>query len=171
MSCVIYKGSEKLLVDPVALSGMLAQGWSLHPQKVKRPSAEEFEEFMNLHEELKRISDEALTIRDNKITDLIQQNEQLTEDIEGLEGENIDLRQHLVTVLEELKAFKEQAPKISAEPDKTAETSSKVVELDYRKQTIRQLKAHAKRANIPNYKLMRKAQLIEALKNGSQSKD
>ena len=171
MSCVIYKGSEKLLVDPVALKGMLAQGWSLQPQEVKPPSAEEFEEFMNLHEELKRVSDEALTIRDNHIADLVQQNEQLTEDIEVLEGENIELRDHLVAALDELKVFKEQAPKIKPELEETAETSSKIVELDYKNLSVRQLREHAKRAKIPNYQLMRKAQLIEALKNGSQSQD
>ena len=171
MSCVIYKGNEKLLVDPAALNGMLAQGWSLHPQEVKPPSAEEFDNFLNMHEELKRISDKALTDRDKTIDELTAQNEQLTEDIEVLEAENIEIRGAMVAALEELKAFKEQAPKVKPEPEKVPETSSKIVELDYKNLSVQQLRSHAKRAGISSYHVMRKAQLIEALKDGSQSQN
>ena len=179
MSCVIYKGSKKLLVDPAALNGMLAQGWSLQPQEVKPPSTEEFENFLSMHEELKRISDKALTDRDKAIAELTVQNEQLTEDIEVLEAENIEIRAAMVAALEELKVFKEQAPKVQPEPEnppeekseEKSETSSKVVEMDYKKLSVQQLRSHAKRAGIPSYHVLRKADLIEALKNGSQSQN
>ena len=169
MACVIYKGNEKLLVDPAALNGMLAQGWSLHPQEVKLPTAEEFEEYLNLHEELKRVSDEALTARDNQIADLVLHNEQLTEDIEVLEAENIELRDRMVHALEELKALKQQAPKLP-NPNENEDENLKIVQ-DYKDLTVRQLKARAKQAEIPNYQLMRKAQLIEALEDGSESQN
>ena len=162
MSCVIYKGSEKLLVDPVALQGMLAQGWSLQPESPDEPiSVEEFEEFLNLHERLKRVSDDALSARDAQIANLTQQNEQLTEDIEVLEAENIQLRGHFVAAMEELKAFKEQAPKLSpVEPDPVPD---KAAHKDYSRMTIQELSEHAKRAKITNIKSKRKAELIEAL--------
>ena len=170
MSCVIYKDNEKLLVDPTALKGMLAQGWSLHPQEVKLPSAEEFENFLNMHEELKRISDQALSDRDKTIDELTVQNEQLTEDIEVLEAENIELRDRFVHALEELKAFKQQAPQVP-NLDENEDENPKIVQLDHKNLTVQQLREHAKRAKIPNYQLMRKAQLIEALKDGSESQD
>ena len=180
MSCVIYKGSEKLLIDPVALKGMLAQGWSLQPQKIEQPSVKEFEEFLNLHEELKRVSDEALTARDNQIAELVLQNEQLTEDIEVLEAENIEIRDAMVAALDELKAFKEQAPKIK--PDisdanekagsvEKPEDSVKTVQSHFEEMTILQLYDAAKKAGIKNSKIYKKQELIRMLSDGSESQD
>ena len=171
MSCVIYKGNEKLLVDAVAVKGMLAQGWSFEPAEIKPPSAEEFGKFLNLHEELKRVSDAALTARDNQIADLTQQNEQLTEDIEHLEGENIEVRKHLVIALDELKALKEKASEPKSETDEKSVSFIKVVELDYENLTVQQLKKHARKAEIPNYQVMNKERLIKALKDGFKSQD
>ena len=172
MSCVLYKEGEKILVSADALEGLLSQGWKTTPDYPETPpTAAEFVQFLNLHEELKRVSDAALSARDAQIKELTEQNEQLTEDLEVLEAENIQLRDTLVQTLEELKAFKQQAPAVPVPPDEKPDNAAEFVQRPFKTMKVQQLREHAKRANIPNYELMRKPQLIKALENGSESEN
>ena len=175
MSCVIYKGREKLLVDPVALEGMLAQGWSLQPDdETPAPTAEEYEEFLNLHEELKRVSDAALSARDAQIKELTELNEQMTEDNEILTAENLELRDRFVDAVEQVKAMKEELASLRKEQpvvlqvvDEYERHEAETVQPDFRKMKVTELKDEASRAGIPYYGKMNKNQLIKALENGS----
>lgn len=152
MACVIYKGTEKLLVDPRAVEGMLAQGWSKEPQENSPPpSAEEFSAFMNMHEELKRVSDTALSLRDDQIHELVHMNEVLTEEIDILQAENIQLKADL----EEMSR--------SSPAESGPEATDSIAHQDYSRLTVQQLQEHAKRANIKNVKSFKKNELIERL--------
>lgn len=177
MACVIYKGRETLLVDPGALNGMLAQGWSIKPDEIKTaPSTEEFADFMNLHEELKRVSDGALSARDAQILELTELNEQLTEDNEILTAENLEIRDRFCQAMDRLNAVeKELANYHKAQPavlyavDEYDRHEAETVQPDYEQMNVSELQKLAKTAKVPSWGKMRKPQLIEALKNGSES--
>ena len=174
MSCVIYKGREKLFVDAAALDGMLAQGWSTTPNEdTPPPSAEEYGEFLNLHEELKRVSDAALSARDAQIKDLTELYEQLTEDNEILTAENLELRERFVNAQDQLKAVKEELASLRKEQpivlevvDEYERHEAEIVRPDFRNMKVTELKDEASRAGIPYYGKMNKNQLIKALENG-----
>ena len=169
MACVLYKDGEKILVDAEALNGLLSQGWKTEPDYPETPpTAAEFATFLNLHEELKRVNDAALSARDAHIKELTEQNEQLTEDLEVLEAENIQLRDTLVQALDELKEFKQAQPAVLVTTDEYERHEAETPP-DYRSMKVVELREYAKKANIPNHELMRKPQLVKALENGSES--
>ena len=171
MACVLYKDGEKTLVEPVALQGMLAQGWKTEPEYPETPpTVTEFVEFLNLHENLKRVSDEAMSARDAHIRELTEQNEQLTEDLEVLEAENIHLRETLVQALDELQELKQEQPAVLVTTDENERQKGETPP-DYRSMKVVELREYAKKANILNHELMRKPQLVKALENGSESEN
>lgn len=168
MACVVYRGSEKALVDPRAVEGMIAQGWSREPDNdALPPSAEDFKTFLNMHEELKRVTDTALSLRDDQIHELVNMNEVLTEEIDSLQAENIELKSRLDDYERQANDAFEAANDNEAEEPKAAHKP-------YADMKIQTLKANAKRAKIPNWASLRKSELIDALQNwelnnGSQS--
>lgn len=156
MACVIYKGTEKLLVDPRAVDGMIAQGWSKEPQvESPPPSAEDFNRFMNMHEELKRVTDTALSLRDDQIHELVNMNEVLTEEVDTLAAANTELQERFEDVLSQLADLQRGNEK----PDEPG----KIAHKDYLRMKIDELRETAKRAMIPGYQSMKKQELIDAL--------
>ena len=169
MACVLYKDGQKIKIDPIGLDHMLNQGWKTTPDYPETPpTAAEFVEFLNLHENLKRVSDEAMSARDAQIRELTEQNEQLTADIEVLEAENIEIRDTLVQALEELKEFKQAQPAVQVSTD---EHEAEMSPMEFKEMKVAELREHAKQAGIENYELMRKPQLVKALENGSESEN
>lgn len=171
MACVLYKGTEKVLVSPDALRSMLDQGWSTEaPESLDTPpTIEKFREFLNIHEELKRTQDAALTDRDDLIADMTKQNEQLSEDMEFLEGENIKLRNELQKAFDALEDLKKQSSNQPAQAETAPEVEESVEETkeiskpDFKKMKVNELREMAARKRIPNYQLMGRPQLIKAL--------
>lgn len=186
MSCILYKGNQKILVSPDAVKNMVLQGWSTEQTEYfgEPPTAEKFQEFLSLHDELKRVSDEALQIRDERIEYLQSENNQLAEDLEVLEDDNIKLRDSLQYALQQLAAGdippENKSPGneiLTPEPiphvqeDEPGEDKVQGVVVNYKLMKVQELKDAAARAQIPNYELMRKPQLIKALERGSQPED
>lgn len=156
MACVVYRGREKLLVDPRAVEGMIAQGWSLEPDNdAEPPSAEDFKKFLNMHEELKRVTDTALSLRDDQIHELVSMNEVLTEEIDGLQAKNVELQRRTDDLSEQVKQL--------SSTDENPAFELKAAHLNYADMKLQALKEHAERAMIPGCQNMRKGDLIEAL--------
>ena len=186
MSCILYKGNQKILVSADAVKNMVAQGWSTEATQYfgEPPTAEKFQEFLNLHEELKRVSDEALKAREDQIDYLQSENHQLAEDLEVLEDDNIKLRDSLQYALQQLNAgdipperddngreLLKPDPIPLVENKEPGPDSAPAVTVNYKMMKVAELKEAAARARVPNYELMRKHQLIKALESGSQPED
>lgn len=182
MACVIYKGTEKLLIDPRGLQHMLKQGWSVKPPEetqYENATAEDFVNLMRTHEEMKRISDAAISERNELIEQLSATNHELSQDMEDLEGEVITVREQLATVLADLQKYRnaeEAAAVANKEPgppaadnenevDEKQLTGSKVAHLPYGDMKVQQLREHAKRAKISGWENLKKLELIEALQD------
>lgn len=186
MSCILYKGNQKILVSPDAVKNMVLQGWSTEQTEYfgEPPTAEKFQEFLSLHDELKRVSDEALQIRDERIEYLQSENNQLAEDLEVLEEDNIKLRDSLQHALEQLNAgniapeqdgngreLLKPDPIPLVENKEPGPDSAAAVVVNYKMMKVAELREAAARARIPNYELMKKHQLVKALENVPQPED
>lgn len=199
MSCILYRDNEKILVDPHAINGMIAEGWSKQPQALTPPpSAEDFQEFLSMHEELKSISDKAIALREDQIHELVNMNEVMSEEIDGLTAEKETLIARVSALEEELAATNQpcvsevenvavfQTNEQSEEPEKAASgavdvtlnleigSSEKLAHKAWSDMKMDKLKQHAKERKIEGWALMRKAELVAALKDwdlqdGSQS--
>lgn len=178
MSCVIYKNGERVLVDPVALEGMLKLGWSVTKDKTfDPPSGEQFQEFLNMHEELKRISEKAMSVKDNHIIELSDLNVEIKEELERVEGTNKDLLASKQYFLDQLGGSKDWSKQLETHKNDEIDKGNEIPSLTYEPieeegisaqpyfegMNLQDLKKYAKHAGIIACGNMRKADLITVL--------